>query len=69
MKKLIVLFGLFLLTSFRVAEEKRQYTIQFTADELQIVYDALGELPAKTSEKIRISIVSQVNEQNKKTQK
>jgi hypothetical protein len=42
----------------------KAYKLELTAQELQVVYDALGELPAKTSETIRIKIVQQVNQQN-----
>ena len=42
----------------------KSYKLELTAQELQVVYDALGELHAKTSETIRIKIVQQVNQQN-----
>ena len=42
----------------------KSYKLELTAQELQVVYDALGELPAKTSEIIRMKIVQQVNQQN-----
>lgn len=69
MKKLLLVFSLFAFSSFSHLQEKKEYLIRFNADELQIVYDALGELPAKKVEQIRGSIVRQVNEQNKQSQK
>ena len=42
----------------------KSYKLELTAQELQVVYDALGELPAKTAETIRMKIVQQVNQQN-----
>lgn len=47
----------------------KSYKLELTAQELQVVYDALGELPAKTSETIRMKIVQQVNQQNQTDKK
>lgn len=62
MKKALTLFAIMALMSFDPAP--KSYKLELTAQELQVVYDALGELPAKTSETIRIKIVQQVNQQN-----
>ena len=51
------------LTSFQPTPPKT-FTIELTPDEVQTVYDALGELPAKKVEVIRLKIVQQVNKQN-----
>ena len=57
-------FGLFtLLMSFTIREQKT-YKLDLSTQEVQIIYDALGEMPAKTSEGIRAKIAKQVNEQN-----
>lgn len=62
MKKALTLFAVMALMAFDPAQ--KPYKLELTAQEVQIVYDALGELPAKTSETIRIKIVQQVNQQN-----
>ena len=38
-------------------------TITFTVDEIQTVFDALGELPSKKVETIRFKIVQEVQKQ------
>lgn len=62
MKKALTLIAIMALMSFQPAP--KLYKLELTAQELQVVYDALGELPAKTSEQIRMKIVQQVNQQN-----
>jgi VanZ family protein len=62
MKKALTLIAIMALMSFEPTP--KAYKLELTAQELQVVYDALGELPAKTSETIRIKIVQQVNQQN-----
>lgn len=57
-----VVFGIMSFT-LRVQQTK-VYKLELTPQEVQIIYDALGELPAKTSEGIRMKIAKQVNEQN-----
>lgn len=62
MKKALTLIAMMALMSFEPIP--KAYKLELTAQELQVVYDALGELPAKTSETIRMKIVQQVNQQN-----
>jgi hypothetical protein len=50
-------------------QQQKTYTLTLTAQETQVVFDALGELPAKTSESIRAKIAQQVNQQNQPTDK
>ena len=51
MKKLLLIAAIGLM-SF-TTQEPKTYTITLTAEETQIVFAALGELPAKTTEGIR----------------
>jgi VanZ family protein len=67
MKKALTLIAIMALMSFEPTP--KAYKLELTAQELQVVYDALGELPAKTSETIRMKIVSQVNQQNQTDKK
>ena len=62
MKKALTLIAMMALMSFQPTP--KAYKLELTTQELQVVYDALGELPAKTSESIRMKIVQQVNQQN-----
>lgn len=61
MKKIITLlaFGLMAFTT----QDERKITITFTVDELQLVYDALGELPAKKVEVLRAKILYETQKQ------
>ena len=67
MKKLILILvlGLFAFTT----QDERKVTITFTVDELQLVYDALGELPAKKVEPLRAKIIYETNRQLSDTTK
>jgi len=50
-------------------QQQKAYTLTLSAQETQVVFDALGELPAKTSEGIRAKIAQQVQNQNQSTDK
>lgn len=67
MKKALTLIGIMTLMAFQPAP--KSYKLELTAQEIQIIYDALGELPAKQTETIRFKLIQQVNEQNKQQQK
>ena len=58
------LLVVFTLTMSFTVREQKAYKLDLSAQEVQLIYDALGELPAKTSEGIRMKIAKQVNEQN-----
>lgn len=68
MKKTILLFTIIGLLSFNTQQPKT-VTITFTLDEVQMVYDALGELPAKKVEALRNKIVLEANRQLSDTTK
>ena len=61
------LLCLFTLTMSFTIREQKTYKLDLSAQEVQVIYDALGELPAKTSEGIRMKIAKQVTEQNNVT--
>ena len=67
MKKALTLIAVMALVAFQPAP--KSFKLELSPQELQVVYDALGELPAKTSESIRLKIVQQVNEQSKTDKK
>lgn len=67
MKKALTLIAIMALMAFQPSP--KSYKLELTSQEVQIVYDALGELPAKQTETIRFKLIQQVNEQNKQQQK
>jgi len=69
MKKATALIAIIALMAFAPSEQPKTYKLDFTAEEVQTIYDALGELPAKKSEVIRFKLVQQINEQNKTEKK
>ena len=58
------LLGVFTLTMAFTMPQQKTYKLELTTQEVQVVYDALGELPAKVSEGIRAKVAKQVSEQN-----
>jgi hypothetical protein len=68
MKKLIIAFAAIFLMSFGTQADKK-VTITFTLEEVQLVYDALGELPAKKVEGLRGKIYMEASKQLSDTTK
>lgn len=68
MKKTILLLSIIGLLSFNTQQQKT-VTITFSIDEVQMIYDALGELPAKKVEGLRNKIVLEANRQLSDTTK
>jgi hypothetical protein len=66
--KIIVTLLAVLLLSFGTQEEKK-ITLTFTVEEVQLIYDALGELPAKKVEGLRAKIAVEANRQLSDTTK
>jgi hypothetical protein len=58
------LLGVFTLTMAFTMPQQKTYKLELTTQEVQVIYDALGELPAKVSEGIRAKVAKQVSEQN-----
>ena len=56
----IFIMGIFAFTM----PQQKTYKLELTTQEVQVIYDALGELPAKVSEGIRAKVAKQVGEQN-----
>lgn len=68
MKRTLAIVGILALMAL-TPQETKTFKLEFTAEETQIIYDALGELPAKKAEVIRFKLAQQVNEQNKTEKK
>jgi len=58
------LLGVFTLTMAFTMPQQKTYKLELTTQEVQVIYDALGELPEKVSEGIRAKVAKQVGEQN-----
>jgi hypothetical protein len=56
----VFVMGIFAFTM----PQQKTYKLELTTQEVQVIYDALGELPAKVSEGIRAKVAKQVVEQN-----
>jgi hypothetical protein len=61
MKTILALLA-FTLFSFTTQTEKK-ITLSFSLEEVQTIYDALGELPAKKVEALRMKIATETNKQ------
>ena len=61
MKTILALLA-FTLFSFTTQTEKK-ITLTFSLEEVQTIYDALGELPAKRVEALRMKIATETNKQ------
>jgi hypothetical protein len=57
----IFIMGIF---AFTMPQQSKTYKLELTTQEVQVIYDALGELPAKVSEGIRAKVAKQINDQN-----
>lgn len=67
---ILAFIAIFSVMAWRTKDtQQKTYTLTLTAHEVQVVYDALGELPAKTTETIRGKIAQQVTSQNQQTDK
>ena len=61
----IIFFFVMALMSFTLrVQQAKVYKLELTTQEVQVIYDALGELPAKVSEGVRAKVAKQVSEQN-----
>lgn len=67
MKKALTLLSIIALMAFQTSP--KSYKLELTAQEVQIIYDALGDLPAKQTELIRYKLLQQITEQNKAEKK
>lgn len=61
MKKLLLIAAIGLL-SFTTQEEKK-VTLVLTVEEVNLIYQGLGELPAKVSEPLRYKIATEAQKQ------
>lgn len=66
MKKLLAITAILFLSA-TPAEQPKEYVFRFTQAETEIIFNALGELPAKKVEVIRYKMMTAVQAQNDTT--
>lgn len=62
MKKLLLTFSLFALFGF-TTQETKTIKLELTVEEVNLVFEGLGELPAKKSEGLRAKIYEEAKKQ------
>lgn len=60
--RIVIIAVALTLLSFGTQSEKK-VNLSFTLEEVQLIYDALGELPAKKVETLRLRIAQEANKQ------
>lgn len=68
MRKAAIIAAAIAFMAFMPAQEPKTYALEFTAEEVNVIYEALGELPAKKAEVIRFKLVQQVNAANQQSE-
>lgn len=72
MKKITAILSVVVLTVALTAFETKQqktYTFTLTPEETALVFEGLGELPAKRVDMLRAKIMQEVEKQNQPTKK
>lgn len=62
MKKLLLTFSLFALFGF-TTQQTKTVKLELTVEEVNLVFEGLGELPAKKSEGLRAKIYEEAKKQ------
>lgn len=63
MKKTLLVFALIISTTLFSFQQEKKIKFEFTLEETQLIFDALGELPAKKVEALRGKIIFETNRQ------
>ena len=62
MKKAFLTISIFALMSFKTQADKT-VTLELTVDEVNLIFEGLGELPAKKSEGLRAKLYQEAKKQ------
>jgi hypothetical protein len=62
MKKLLLTFSLFALLGF-TTQETKTVKLELSVEEVNLIFEGLGELPAKKSEGLRAKIYEEAKKQ------
>lgn len=60
---LILVFSIVILMSFRTKEEPKTVKLELSVEEVNLIFEGLGELPAKKSEALRAKIYTEAKKQ------
>lgn len=63
MKKLLLTISIFSLFGFTTQEEPKTVKLELSVEEVNIIFEGLGELPAKKSEGLRAKIYQEAKKQ------
>lgn len=63
MKKSLLAFSILALMSFKTQEEPKTVKLELSVEEVNLIFEGLGELPAKKSEGLRAKIYSEAKKQ------
>ncbi len=63
MKRLFIALSLLSLMSFKTQEEPKTIKLELSVEEVNLIFEGLGELPAKKSEGLRVKIYQEAKKQ------
>ena len=63
MKKSLFALSILALMSFKTQEEPKTVKLELTIEEVNLIFEGLGELPAKKSEGLRAKIYQETKKQ------
>lgn len=63
MKKLLLTASIFALFGFKTQDEPKTIKLELSIDEVNLIFEGLGELPAKKSEGLRAKIYQETKQQ------
>jgi hypothetical protein len=63
MKKSLFALSILALMSFKTQEEPKTVKLELSVEEVNIIFEGLGELPAKKSEGLRAKIYQEAKKQ------
>ena len=63
MKKSLLTLSILALMSFKTQEEPKTVKLELSVEEVNIIFEGLGELPAKKSEGLRAKIYQEAKKQ------
>jgi hypothetical protein len=63
MKRTILAFSIFALMSFKTQDEPQTVKLELSVEEVNLIFEGLGELPAKKSEGLRAKLYQEAKKQ------
>lgn len=63
MKKSLIAFSALILMSFKTQPEPKTVKLELSVEEVNLIFEGLGELPAKKSEGLRAKLYQEAKKQ------